>query len=552
MPPALSTAEEIFDFVVVGGGTAGCVLASRLSQDGRSTVCLLEAGAADRHPYIHVPVGMIGLINHRRLGWGYVSTPQDGLGGRAIPVPRGRMLGGSGSLNGMVYTRGHRLDYDGWRDAGNIGWGYDDVLPYFRRSENNLDFGGQYHGRSGPFTVATVREPNPLVAAFLSAAAELGYARNDDINGAEQDGFGLRQVNILGGRRVTTATTFLRGASDRRNLSVQTNAEASRIMFEDGRAARVVVSTGGAERIVRARREIVLAAGTFGSPALLMRSGVGDGAVLAEVGIDVVHHLPEVGRNLADHPSSQVVWEGATRHSYGISLPKLPYLAGEAVRYAFRRQGMFASNIFEAAGYIRTLPSLDRPDIQLVFCPALRKPGGTLGVGHGYSIGVVALHPLSKGSVRLAGPRLSDGIAIDLGLFSDPADVATIARGLAVARRLAAASAFRSFGKSEILPGHEIVEDNLAEFARRTAATAFHPVGTCRMGADEASVVDPHLRIRAVTGLRVADASIMPSIVGGNTNAPVIMIAEKASDLMLGALSGTSSKEKNSNATETV
>jgi choline dehydrogenase-like flavoprotein len=281
---------------------------------------------------------------------------------------------------------------------------------------------------------------------------------------------------------------------------------------------------------------VILAAGTFGSPAILMRSGIGDGEQLAAHGIAVVRHRPEVGLRLADHPSSQVVWEGSTRDSYGISLPKMPRLALEAARYATGRAGMFASNIFEAAGYVRSVGGLDRPDLQLVFCPALRKPGGTLGIGHGFSIGVVALHPRSTGSVRLSGPSAGDKPLIDLGLLSDPADVETMARGLSIARRLATTRALAPFGKAEILPGKTVHPDDLADFARATAATAFHPVGTCRMGADTQSVVDPELRVRGVAGLRVADASIMPSIVGGNTNAPVIMIAEKASDLIMGGM----------------
>ncbi|SMH54407.1 GMC family oxidoreductase [Mesorhizobium australicum] len=528
-------ADETFDFLIVGGGTAGCVLANRLSENPRNSVCLLESGPEDRHPYIHVPVGMVGLINHPKLGWGYASTPQPGLGGREIPVPRGRMLGGSGGLNGMVYTRGHRRDYDDWRAAGNVGWGYDDVLPYFRRSEDNLDLDGPFHAKGGPFTVATAKRPNPLAGAFLEAAVELGFARNDDINGAEQDGFGLRQVNILRGARVTTATAFLRPARRRPNLRVMTGADVSHVTIEDGRAIGVQVC-GRIRRTVRARREVVLAAGAFGSPAILMRSGIGPGEDLLRLGIPVVRHRPDVGQNLADHPSSQVVWEGSTRDSYGISLAKLPQLAGEAARYVLRREGMFASNIFEAAGYVRTLPHLDRPDVQLVFCPALRKPGGTLGIGHGFSIGVVALHPVSTGSVRLSGARMDDKPLIDFGLFSDSADVATIVRGLRIAKRLAASRALARYGRAEIVPGPEWSDADLGDFVRHTAATAFHPVGTCRMGADPSSVVDPELRVRGVSGLSVADASIMPSIVGGNTNAPAIMIAEKASDLIAGRM----------------
>lgn len=536
--PAAS--EDIYDYVVVGGGSAGCVVASRLSEDPSVSVCLVEAGPQDSHPLIHVPVGMLGLINHKRLGWGYSCEPQRGLGGRRFPVPRGRTLGGSGAINGMVYTRGHRLDFDGWRAAGNRGWGYEDVLPYFRRSEDNLDLGAPYHGKDGPLTVATVRAPNPLTRSFLRAATERGHALNDDINGAEQDGFGLRQVNIRQGRRVTAATAFLRGAARRPNLHVRTGVEVSHVTIADRRATGIVASANGVSRTIRARREVALCAGAFGSPAILMRSGVGHGDELGRLGIAVAAHLPGVGRNLADHPSSQIICTGSTSHSYGISLAALPRLAAAVADYALRRRGLLASNVFEAAGYIRTRAGLDRPDVQLVFCPALRKPGGTLGIGHGFAIGVVVLHPRSRGSVRLSGPRPQDMPLIDFGLFDDPADVATMARGLAAARDLAGSEAFAPYRAGELLPGPQVgTEGDLADFARRTAATAFHPVGTCRMGADGDAVVDAELRVKGVGGLRVADASIMPTIVGGNTNAAVIMIAEKASDLIRGRTQAT-------------
>ncbi len=532
--------EDVYDYVVVGGGSAGCVVASRLSEDPSVSVCLVEAGPKDSHPLIHVPVGMLGLINHKQLGWGYSSEPQRGLFGRRFPVPRGRTLGGSGAINGMVYTRGHRLDFDDWRAAGNPGWGYEDVLPYFTRSEDNLDLGAPYHGRGGPLTVATVRQPNRLTGSFLRAAAEQGHTLNDDPNGAEQDGFGLRQVNIRRGRRVTAATAFLRPAAGRSNLHVRTGLDVSHVTIENRRATGIMVSTAGVTRAVRARREVVLCAGSFGSPAILMRSGLGDGGALSDMGIAVTQHLPGVGRNLVDHPSSQIICTGSTSHSYGVSFAALPRLALAVADYALRRRGLLASNVFEAAGYIRTQPGLDRPDVQLVFCPALRKPGGTLGIGHGFAIGVVALHPRSRGSVRLSGPRPENSPLIDFGLFDDTADVATIARGLQAARNLAASEAFSPYRAGELLPGAEVTSpQELADFARRTAATAFHPVGTCRMGIDGDAVVDPELKVKGIEGLRVADASIMPTIVGGNTNAAVIMIAEKASDMMRKSMNAT-------------
>lgn len=525
---------QVFDHVVIGAGTAGCVIAARLAQDPTLTVALVEAGPRDRHPLIHVPVGMIGLINHPRLNWGYVSEPQAALDGRRVPVPRGRMLGGSGGLNGMVYTRGHRRDYDDWKSAGATGWGYDDVLPYFRRSEHCPEFAGPFHGAEGPVRVAPIKAPNPLTQAFLAAASAQGFSSNADINGAEQDGFGLRQVTIRDGRRVTSATAFLKGVR-RPNLHVIPEALVDRMIVEDGRAVGVVLQRGGRQERIGVRAEVILAAGVFGSPSILMRSGLGPGGDLAGLGIGVVRDMPEVGRNLADHPSAQVVWTERGTQSYGISSRVLPRLALSGLDYLLRRKGMLASNIFEAAGYVRSEPGLDRPDVQIVFCPALRKPGGTLGLGHGYALGIVGLHPHSTGSVRLASSRADDAPLIDLGLLGEERDIATMLRGFAVARRIAADPALARHGLAELSPGPDIATGSqVRAFLRASVATAFHPVGTCRMGNDDAAVVDPQLRVRGVSGLRVADASIMPRLVGGNTNAPVMMIAEKAADLILG------------------
>lgn len=527
---------KVFDHVVVGAGTAGCVIAARLAEDPTLNVALIEAGPRDRHPLIHVPVGMVGLINHPTLNWGYVSEPQAALDGRRIPVPRGRMLGGSGGLNGMVYTRGHRRDYDDWQAAGATGWCYDDLLPYFRRSQHSPELAGPFHGADGPVRVAPVAAPNVLTRAFLAAAQAQGFAANSDINGAEQDGFGLRQVTIRNGRRVTSATAFLRGAR-RPNLHVIPAALVDRIIIEDGRAAGVVLHRDGVEERVGARAEVILAAGVFGSPAILMRSGVGPAAHLAGLGIEVVKDAPEVGQNLADHPSAQVVWTERGTQSYGISARALPRLALTGLDYILRRKGMLASNIFEAAGYVRSEPGLDRPDVQIVFCPALRKPGGTLGVGHGFALGIVGLHPHSTGSLRLASSRAGDAPRIDLGLLTDERDIDTMLRGLSIARRIAADPALARHGQDELSPGPKVATEAEARaFVRASVATAFHPVGTCRMGNDSASVVDPQLRVRGVTGLRVADAAIMPRLVGGNTNAPVMMIAEKAADLIRGRI----------------
>lgn len=529
----MSLDVEVFDHIVVGAGTAGCVIAARLAEDPSVNVALVEAGSPDTHPLIHVPVGMVGLINHPKLNWGYVSEPQAALGGRSIPVPRGRMLGGSGGLNGMVYTRGHRRDYDDWQAAGATGWGYDDVLPYFRRSQDCPDFAGDFHGTGGPVRVSGVAAPNVLTRAFLAAAQSQGFSANADINGPEQDGFGLRQVTIRNGRRETSATAFLRAR--RSNLKVISGALVDRVEIREGRAVGVVLRLDGVEARIQARGEVILSAGVFGSPAILMRSGLGPAAHLAELGIEVVRDAPEVGQNLADHPSAQTVWSERGSQSYGISAQALPRLALTVFDYLLRRKGMLASNIFEAAGYVRSAPDLDRPDVQIVFCPASRKPGGTLGVGHGFALGVVGLHPRSTGRVRLASSRAEAPPRIDLGLLTDERDVDTMLRGLSIARRIATDPALARHGQEELVPGREVAgEEQARAFLRASVATAFHPVGTCRMGSDDRSVVDPELRVRGIAGLRVADAAIMPAIVGGNTNAPTMMIAEKAADLIRG------------------
>jgi choline dehydrogenase-like flavoprotein len=529
-----------FDFVIVGAGTAGCVLANRLSADPANRVCLIEAGGRDWHPFIHVPAGVAAAIGTPSLGWGYWSVPQAHLDGRKIPVPRGRVLGGSSSINGMAYHRGQPGDYDDWAAMGNAGWSYAEVLPYFKRSENNPDYAGSpYHGQGGEMNVTHIPRPNPLNGVFADAMASLQFRRTDDFAGADGEGYGLRQGMIRAGRRESGTTAFLRPALNRPNLHIVTDAPVQRVLVEDGRAVGVETrGPNGVDRIL-ARREVILSGGAIASPQVLMLSGIGHGDELKAFGIEVKHHLPAVGKNFHDHFAVlvQMLTQDAT--SYGVSLKALPRGAWNVLEYALARRGPFASNVFESTAFIRTTEGLDRPDTQLVFQPARRNLGKQatfpLPLGHGFQITSVLLYPKSRGTIALTSPDPAAAPAIDPNLLADPADYGPVVRGLQLARRIFAAPAFAPYRASELFPGSDVESDEqFRDYVRRTCATVHHPAGSCRMGADAESVVDPELRVRGVEGLRVVDASIMPFVVGGNTNAPVVMIAEKAADLILG------------------
>ncbi len=537
MPAAAgSQSDDTFDYVIVGGGSAGCVLAGRLSEDANVRVCLIEAGPPDRHPLIHIPLGVTWLIKHPGLNWCYWSEPQAHVAGRSIFLPRGRVLGGSSSINGSIYIRGHRADYDDWARWGNPGWSYAEVLPYFRKSENNEHFrDSPYHGVGGPLNVSDCESYNPLTDIMLEAADSLQFARTDDFNGREQEGFGRRQVTIRNGRRESAATAFLRDARTRKNLTIICDALVSRILFEGRRATQVQFVQSGVPRTVTARREIILSAGAFASPTILMRSGIGDGAQLQRHGIDVVHHAPQVGRNLQDHISSAVQYSTPTTIPYGIAWRSLPWVAWTIMRYALFRRGLLANTGLQAGGFVRTRPNLDRPDIQFILIPAERTPDGRMGIGHGYGLVTLLLRPKSSGSVSLAGPEPDLAPCIDPAFYSETDDLDDMVRGMRLARRILEAPAWNTLRGAEIRPGPQVQSDEgLKEFIRNSSTTCFHPVGTCRMGRDEQDVVDATLRVRGVEALRVVDASIMPRMIGGNTNAPVIMIAEKAADMIRG------------------
>jgi choline dehydrogenase len=534
--------DTLFDYVIVGAGTAGCVLAGRLSEDPVTRVCLLEAGGPARHPFIHVPALVGPAITQRGLTWGLSTEPQAALHNRLIPLPRGRVIGGSGAINGMAYHRGHPKDYDDWAAAGNMGWSWNEVLPYFRRSENNLDRRDLgIHGVDGPIHVTHIPKPNRLNQAFLDAFAMIGgYRHCDDFTGLDPEGYGLRQATIHRGRRDSTASALLAPALQRPNLTVRTRCQVASIRVEAGRATGVEVFAADGPRTVRATREVLLCAGAVHSPQLLLLSGIGPAEHLESMGIGVRADLAGVGANYHDHPAVTIALEMRDTTSYGLSWRTLPRALWNVAEYVLARRGPLASNVFESTAFIRSDPAADRPDIQIAFQPARRNPHAfPLPLGHGFAFSVVNLYPRSRGEVRLASsdPRLAP--RVNPNLFADPRDIVPVLRGMRLARRLCDTPAFAPYRATEVRPGRSARSDaELLAYLRQAAATVHHPVGSCRMGVDAMAVVDPELRVRGIAGLRVVDAAIFPGIVGGNTNAPVVMVAERAADLITGRKPG--------------
>jgi len=532
------TIDAQFEYVIVGAGTAGCVLAARLSEEPHTRVCLVEAGGPARHPFIHVPALVGAAIVHRGLTWGLSTEPQTALNNRRLPLPRGKVIGGSGSINGMAYHRGHPKDYDDWAAAGNTGWSWQEVLPYFRLSENNADRRDlNVHGVDGPIHVTFIAEPNRLNNAFRDAFATLGdYRHCDDFTGLDPEGYGLRQGTIHRGHRDSSARAMLMPALKRPNLTVLTRSAVTGIRIEAGRAAGVDLSTAGGRRTVLASREVLLCAGAVHSPQLLMLSGIGPARHLESLGIRVKADLAGVGANYHDHPAVPIALEMRDTTSYGLSWRTLPRALWNIAEYAAARRGPLASNVFESTAFIRSRVGADRPDVQIAFQPARRNPHTfPLPLGHGFALSVVNLYPRSRGEVRLASPDPRVAPRVNPNILADPEDSAPLLRGLPLARQLCDAPAFAPYNAAEVRPGRAARSDTeLKAYLREATATAHHPVGSCRMGTDDQAVVDHSLRVRGVDALRVVDASIFPSIVGGNTNAPIVMVAEKAADLLAG------------------
>jgi choline dehydrogenase len=535
--PVKDKSAEIFefDYIIVGAGSAGCVLANRLSADGKHSVLLLEAGPKDSNLWIHVPIGYGKLFKEKTVNWMYQTEPEPGLNGRQVFQPRGKVLGGSSSINGLLYVRGQHEDYDRWRQHGNSGWGFDDVLPYFKKAENQQRGGDDFHGVGGPLPVSDLLHADPLSAAFIAAAAETGLPVNPDFNGAAQEGAGWFQTTTRNGRRASTAAAYLRPAKARNNLHVETAALAQRILFDGRRAVGIEYRQGGVLRTARARKEVLVSSGAYNSPQLLQLSGVGPAALLKSHGIDLVLDAPGVGNDLQDRMQVRVVMRCTQPITLNdvLNHPVRRIMAG--ARYAAFRKGPLTIAAGTSGAFFKTNPRLASPDVQIHFLPfSTDKMGEKLHPYSAFSASVCQLRPESRGSLRIKSADPTAPPEIRINYLATETDRTANVEGLKILRKILAAPALKPFVVEEAEPGAKVSSDaDLLAFCRQRGSTVYHPTSTCRMGNDPLAVVDQRLRLRGLEGLRIVDASVMPDLVSGNTNAPVVMIAEKASDMIL-------------------
>lgn len=517
------------DVIVVGTGSAGSAVAGRLSEDPTLKVLVLEAGSRDRNPWLHVPIGYAKTMYHPTLSWNYGTEPEAALNGRSVPWPRGRVLGGSSAINGLIYIRGQREDYDTWAQMGCTGWGFDDCLPFFRKAEGNERGPDALHGGDGPLSVSDLRDRNALSVAFLEASQELGFPMNPDFNGPSQEGAGWYQVTVRNGVRCSSATAYLKPALKRPNLRLVTDAHATRILLEGGRAAGVEYRVGGETRVARARREVVLASGAINSPQLLMLSGIGPAEELAGMGIEVRHDLPAVGKHLQDHFQARLMYKASQRVSINEVVNSLWGMARMGAQYAMTRSGPLSFAAGTSGLFARVLPQSATPDVQFHFIPwSADSVKEGLHKFPGFTMSICQLRPESRGEITLASPDPMAKARIHANYLATETDRQCMVEGLKLGQRLAETKAMRPFIAAPYSPPAMRSSDaELLEFCRATGGTIYHPTSTCRMGGDAASVVDLQLRVRGVEGLRVADCSIMPAVVSGNTNAGAIMIGER-------------------------
>lgn len=528
--------QTVFDYIVLGAGSAGCVLANRLSENGRYAVLLLEAGPADRSPWIHLPIGYGKTMFHRTLNWGLHTEAEPGMGNRQIYWPRGRCLGGSSSINGLIYIRGQAADYDHWAALGNAGWGWQDVLPHFIRAEANVRGRDALHGADGQLHISNIGARHELMEAIIAAGESLAIPRNDDFNGPSQEGVGYFQLTTHRGLRCSSASAYLRPARHRKNLQILTNAQVTRLEFAQGRTTGIRYLHQGQECRATVSREIILAAGAVHSPQLLELSGIGDADRLAALGIPLRHHLPGVGENLQDHLQVRLMYKVKKPITTNDDLRSLFGQARIGLQWLFKRSGPLAIGINQGGLFTRVLPESETPDVQFHFGTiSADKAGAKPHPWSGCTFSVCQLRPESRGHIHIGSTDPLQPPVIRPHYLEHETDCRTIVGGLKLARQLARTEALADLIGEEYRPGQNIeTDDEWLGFARQYGATIFHPVGTCKMGHDEAAVVDHRLRVHGVSGLRVADASIMPTLVSGNTNAPAIMIGEKAAELILG------------------